>query len=116
MSRKPPAAAAGILVGRDFAAPRGTRARTRGLLPLALATALSAALSIAALRVDLIRVRYGLADALGAEKVLLQERREALAALSARRDPARLAPLAKKRGLVRPSRILELPAAGGGRP
>jgi hypothetical protein len=115
MSRKP-AAAASVLVGRDFAAPRGIRTRTRNLFPLALATALVAALAIAALRVDLIRVRYGLADALEAEKVLLQERREALAALSALRDPARLAPLAARRGLVRPTRILELPAAGGKRP
>jgi hypothetical protein len=114
MSRKP--AAASVLVGRDFAAPRGTRTRTRHLFPLALATALVAALAIAALRVDLIRVRYGLADALEAEKVLLQERREALAALSARRDPARLAPLAARRGLVRPTKILELPVAAGKRP
>jgi hypothetical protein len=75
------------------------------------------ALAITALRVDLIRVRYGLADALEAEKVLLHERREALAAVSARRDPARLAPLAARRGLVRPTHLLELelPVTAGGR-
>ena len=99
------------LVGRDLAR-RGTPAgRRRRLLGLALAIFLPAALAVAALRIDLIRVRYGLADALHEEKALLEEQRKARAELGARRDPARLARLAPRHGLVRPRRIIDLPAA-----
>jgi hypothetical protein len=94
------------------------RARLHGwrrLLPLALAGFLLAALAVAALRIDLIRVRYGLADALREEKTLVEEQRQALAALRTLRDPARLGRLAAERGLGRPARIIDLtsdPRAG----
>ena len=77
--------------------------------PALLAVILVTALGIAALRVDLIRVRYGLADALRAEKALLEERREALAQSRALRAPSRLAAAATERWLVRPDRIIALP-------
>ena len=47
-------------------------AQKRRWLPLALAGFLLAGLAVAALRVDLIRVRYGLADAVREEKALLE--------------------------------------------
>ena len=97
------------LVGRGLArggrVPRVTR---RGVTML-LAAALVAALGVAALRIDLIRVRYGLASAVREEKALLQERREAVARVRALRDPTRLHELARERGFVRPSRIGALP-------
>jgi hypothetical protein len=77
--------------------------------PALLAVALAVALGIAALRIDLIRVRYGLADALSEEKALLEKRREAVAHLRALRDPARLTRLASEYGLIRPARIIDLP-------
>jgi hypothetical protein len=82
----------------------------RRWLPLAIAGCLLAGLAVAALRVDLIRVRYGLADAVREEKVLLEEHRQALARMRTLRDPLRLARLAASRGLTRPQRIVDLPA------
>ena len=73
--------------------------------------ALLLALGVAALRVDLIRVRYGLADAVHEEKALLEKKRQALARMRTLRDPLRLARLAADRGLARPERIIDLPAA-----
>lgn len=83
----------------------------RRWLPLAIAGFLLAGLAVAALRVDLIRVRYGLADAVREEKALLEEKRQALARVRILRDPLRLARLASDRGLARPERIVDLPAA-----
>ena len=85
-------------------------ARKRRWLPIAVAGFLLAGLAVAALRVDLIRVRYGLADAVREEKALLEERRQALARMRRLRDPIRLARLATDRGLARPERIVDLPA------
>jgi hypothetical protein len=83
------------------------------MAPAALSIAVLAALGVAALRVDLIRVRYGLADAVRQERALLEERRAVLAQVRALREPSRLAKLAKQRGFVRPERIRTLmpPAA-----
>lgn len=85
------------------------RVRRRGLTVL-LATALLGALGVAALRVDLIRVRYGLAEAVREEKALFGERRAAVTRVRALRDPTRLGQLAEERGFVRPTRIGALPA------
>ena len=79
-------------------------------LPLAIAGFLVAGLAVTAMRVDLMRVRYGLADAVGEEKALLEEKRKALVRLRKLRDPLRLAKLAAERGLARPERIVDLPA------
>lgn len=98
---------------RAAAAASASRRATRlpRWLPLAVAAGLLAALSVAALRVDMIRLRYGLAQALEQEKSLLEERRTMLASVRALRDPARLARAAEKRGFQRPTDILDLPAA-----
>ena len=71
---------------------------------------LLAALCLTALRIDLIRVRYGLADAVTVEKGLLEERRALRARLGTLRNPTRLAQLAAKRQLARPERVVEIPA------
>jgi len=86
-------------------------AEKRRWLPLAVASLLLAGLAVTALRVDLIRVRYGLADAVREEKALLEERREAVARIRTLRDPLRLTHLAAERGLARPDRIVDLSAA-----
>jgi hypothetical protein len=83
----------------------------RPWLPLAIAGLLLAGLSVTALRVDLIRIRYGLADAVREEKALLEEKRQALADMGTLRAPSRLARLAAERGLARPERIIDLRVA-----
>lgn len=111
-------------VGRTLGAPRGGRSRAtaryalprrrpRGLpgraaLWVLLAGLLAAGLGLAALRVDLIRVRYALADALREEAALRAARAELLVEVRRLRDPARLAALAQRAGLSRPERLIEL--------
>jgi hypothetical protein len=85
----------------------------RRWLPLSIAGFLLVGLALAALRVDLIRVGYGLADAVREETALKEEKRRALAHVRRLRDPGRLARLAADRGLSRPERIVDLPAASG---
>jgi len=80
-------------------------------VPIAIALGLLAGLAIAALRVDLIRARYGLAESLERERALLEERRSVLAEVRSLRDPARLARIAEGRGFGRPARIVDLPVA-----
>jgi hypothetical protein len=104
-----PARAGADLVGRDFARPRARRPLVSGALPAALAGLLVAALALAALRVDLIRVRYGLGEAMREEKELLEQGSTLRARVGALRDPTRLARVAPRYGLARPARVLELP-------
>jgi hypothetical protein len=73
-----------------------------------MAGALLAGFSLAVLRIDILRLRYALADALAAEQVLLERRSVEIARLEALRDPARLAALADERDLSRPQRVIEL--------
>ncbi len=104
------------LIGRDL-----TRVRPSGrvLSPLTwamLGGLLVAALVLAALRIDLLRVRYGLAQAVKQEKVLLEERRSLEAEREALRAPGRLADIAGEAGLTRPRQILRLERLGATRP
>lgn len=107
------------LIGRDLAAmPLQTSPRKR-LLPIALVGALIGGLCLAALRVDLIRQRYDLAEAMKTEKELLDRKRMLTAAVRRLRDPARLARIAEERGFVRPERVIDLEVldvAAGPRP
>ena len=96
------------LVGRDITTASALPRAMRRIVPAAITIAVVAALGVAALRVDLIRVRYGLADAVRQERALLDERRAVLAEVRALREPSRLAKLAKERGFVRPERIRTL--------
>ena len=108
----------GILAGRDLARVRIAPRSRRRLLALLLTGALLAGFSLAALRIDILRLRYALADALAQQQVALEEHRGATARLEALRDPARLASLADERGFSRPRRVIELgpaqPAVGSG--
>jgi hypothetical protein len=106
-TRRP--ARTGDLVGRDFARVRlpasGLRARPLALL---LTTGFVCAFAIAVLRIDILRVRYALGEAVSEEKALVQELRRQSAQLETLRDPARLAEFAHDRGFRRPDRIIEL--------
>ena len=103
-----------VLGGRDLARMRRPRERTRHpVLPAVLLGGLLAALFLAALRVDLIRIGYGLATAVREEKVLLEERRGHTAALRKLRDPVRLTRLAARHGLKPPERSVDLPSPPG---
>jgi cell division protein FtsB len=105
---------AGILVGRDFARERrAARSALHAALPYLVGAAVAIGLAIAALRNDLIRMRYDLTAAMREERELLQERRELTARVRELRDPARLAELARERGFVRPERVFELEPPGG---
>ena len=96
------------LAGRDLARVRTAPRSRRRLLVILLTGALLAGFSLAALRIDILRLRYALADALAEQQVLLEEHRVATARLEALRDPARLAVLANERGLSRPQHVIEL--------
>jgi len=107
------------LVGRDIGGMSLRSSSHSRLLPVALVGALIAALCLAALRVDLIRQRYDLAEAMNTEKQLLEQKRLLTAQGRRLRDPARLARLAAERGFVRPERLIDLEpidVAAGPRP
>lgn len=96
------------LVGRDLARvalARPRRARAPGIWLIA---ALIAGLGLAALRIDIFRLRYALADAVATEQALLEEQSVWTARRAALADPARLAKLAAQRGFVRPTQVIEL--------
>lgn len=102
------------LVGTDVSRTGLVRPPARRWLAPALVGLLLAGLVLAALRVDLIRVRYGLAESLEEERALLEERRALQASVRAHRDPVRLADRARELGLGRPERRIELPAVSPG--
>ncbi len=94
------------LVGRNYA-DRVTRINPRALLPW-FGLVLVLALGLAALRIDLIRIRYGVAELLAEEERLLEEGRELVVLQRKLRDPARLAVRAKELGFVRPEAVVTL--------
>jgi hypothetical protein len=105
-------------VERDFA-PLRTRDRStsRPWLVIAVGT-LAAALSIASLRVSILRLRYQLSAAVTEETELLGRQRAVTVELRKLRDPTRLHELASELGFVRPERVIQLsvPATGVGEP
>jgi AraC-like DNA-binding protein len=107
----------GDLVGRDFArvhqASRPSRARALGWL---LITGFACALAIAALRIDILRLRYALGEAVSREKQLVQEQRQNTAQLETLRDPSRLAELAHELGFSRPDRVVRLDSSSAEAP
>ena len=103
------------IVGRDFARTR-LLSRRRRLLPALLLGALISALGLAALRVDLIRVRYGLAEAMEREQELSESRARLTARVRALRDPAQLAQRARELGLSAPHRAVDLSALARSEP
>ena len=109
----------GALVGRDFARSRpvGTSLRS-GLLGWLILVSCVCALGLAALRIDILRMRYALAAAVQEERSLTLQRSRSTAEVEALRDPARLAQLAGELGFDRPERVVELApqTASGPRP
>jgi len=96
-------------IGRDLARLRPGGAGLRGRpLAAAVVAALVCALALVALRIDILRARYALAEAIREEKTLQEEERQHLARVETLRDPARLAALARERGFERPARVLAL--------
>ena len=111
MRRIPSQTSSGDLIGRDFAhvgARRSGRLQLSSPLAAALVGLLLAGLSLAALRIDILRLRYAMADAIATEKSLLEERRVENARATTLSDPGRLAELAEERGFVRPERVIDL--------
>jgi len=94
------------LIGLDLSGKRRRGPRFFGWP--AVVAALLLALGVAALRVDLIRMRYALADGLSAEQQLIEEQRELTARMRALRDPAVLARQARELGFVHPDRVIDL--------
>lgn len=84
-------------IGVDFAR-FGSRPVSRSWVPLAM-LALLAALAVAALRIDLIRTRYALADALEREQTLISEQRALIAEQRRLREPTTQAARAGALGL-----------------
>jgi len=100
------------LVGQDLSErPRRVRRRSGMRLPLALG-AIAAALLLVTLRVEILRLRYALAEVASQEEQLRESSRRATVRVRELRDPARLRKLAAERGFKRPERVLsiELPA------
>jgi hypothetical protein len=103
------------LVGRDLAGGPPRRARVRRRLPLALlGGGIVAALLLVTLRVEILRLRYAVAEVAAEEQALAERIAQAKFRLRELRDPARLRKLAAERGFVRPERVLqvELPPSG----
>ncbi len=96
-------------IGRDFSRSHTTVAtRRRRVAPL-VAGALLAALALATLRIEVIRLRYDLADAVVEEKALLEQQRALTFEVRSLRNPVRLTELAQRMGLAQPARVLEIP-------
>jgi hypothetical protein len=100
------------LVGVDFApVPTRARRRTRPLVPAVLGFVL-AGLLLASLRVEIIHLRYSLAEAASQEQELLDRQRLMTVRVRELRDPGRLRTLADESGFVRPRRVITLELAG----
>ena len=95
------------LIGRDLA-ERAPRISARRLLPVLVAS-LVVALGLAALRLEVLRLRYALGDAALAEQRLVEEERDLIAQHRRLRDPVRLAREAQALGFVRPETLIVLP-------
>lgn len=93
-------------IGVDLAG-MGERGPSPAVLPL-LMLALVVALAVAALRIDLIRTRYALAEAMAEEQALIEEQRSLIVRKRQLRDPAVLTGLARERGFrpIEAQRIL----------
>ena len=78
--------------------------KSRTWLPL-LVLALSVALGISALRIDLIRTRYALMDTMKQEQALIEKQHALIVDKLTLRDPSVLAALAERRG-YRPAEVI----------
>jgi hypothetical protein len=100
------------LTGVDFARVRVAASRKRVWLPAVLLGALLAALGLAQLRLEILRMRYALGDATVELQALREERSRLSARLEGLRSPQRLARLAQKHELAPPVHVIDLQAPG----
>ncbi len=108
----PAARARAEIGGRALAgAPRRAPSRARLRLPIALG-AIAAALLLVTLRVEILRLRYALAEVAAEEQALLERSRQTTVRVRELRDPARLRRLATERGFARPGRVLTVELRG----
>jgi hypothetical protein len=112
MSRSQRSSSLTDLVGVDFARVRTASARRRVWLPAALVGALLAAMGLAQLRLEILRMRYALGDATVELQSLREERSRLSARLEGLRSPQRLARLARERELAPPAHVIDLHAPG----
>ncbi len=82
----------------------------RPVLAALLAGLLLAGMALAAFRIDMLKMRYALNAANSQEHELQEERAELVVQLRELRHPERLASEARRLGLGRPDRVIELPA------
>ncbi len=92
---------------RDWSAPRKSARQRTARLPL-FAVAVIALLSLAALRISILRMRYALAATLQHETELRSRERSAAVAARVERDPRKLSELAARQGFARPERVIDL--------
>jgi hypothetical protein len=100
------------LVGRDFARQAAPARRPAAPLAALLVGTLVAALLATSLRVDILRLRYALGEAVKEEASLLETSRALTVARRELRDPRHLRRLAEERGFVRPARVIRLDDPG----
>ncbi|MBW2230365.1 MAG: hypothetical protein JRG92_00700 [Deltaproteobacteria bacterium] len=100
------------IIGIDVGHTRVRLSVQRLLLVLALT--LLVALGVASLRIEMIRLRYALAETSLEEERLLEEQRSLTAEKLRLRDPVHLAGRARELGFVRPERLIDLPAVALG--
>jgi hypothetical protein len=98
------------LVGRDFARVRAPGRPSAHRIAWLVGVAFACALALAALRIDILRVRYALGEAIREEKALVQEQRQQTAVLEGLRNPSRLVDAAQRLGLAPPERVIDLRA------
>ena len=96
------------LVGQDLAREHPRTRRPMRNFPALLFGVVLAGLMLAVLRIDIVRLGYALGEALSTQQSLEREFRALTAEVRTLRDPARLAELAKPRGLQRPERVIEV--------
>jgi glutamine synthetase adenylyltransferase len=115
----------GDLVGRDFARVRAPGRLSARRIAWLVGIAFACALALAALRIDILRVRYALGEAIREEKALVQQQRQQIAVLEGLRNPSRLVEVAQRLGFAPPERVIDLRASlrngagnrqGGSRP
>jgi hypothetical protein len=102
-----------VVTGRDLSVPRPPRRRWRAhpaSVACVLAGAVCAGLMLVALRMDGIRLRYELADAVRAEQSLLEQQRRLTVELRHLRHPQRLEELGRELGLASASCVIDLAA------
>ena len=107
-SRRRKAPGSRDLVGRDLARVRIPHGRGSRPLAALLIGALIAGMGLVALRTDILRLRYALAESIEIEKALLEEQRIWTARRQTLLHPARLAKLARQRGFSRPLQVIHL--------